>query len=749
MNKVFRFFLPLMFSWLPYSALSAQLPSENEYITIGEDGHLYLQGERIRFWGAIGKVPADTYEENVALVKRIKELGFNLFRYGNKVEDYTKGDGSKADLFDHFLYSCKKEGIYFWYTGLNNVPDMKADDVSIIDDPESAQEWSEAIVQLNQRKPGCWAWDERILKYRLENKVRILNHVNQYTGLRYADDPVFAVFELTNEEWWFHRMKRGQFLKLPEFFLKELYSKWNLFLEEKYGDQESLQKAWIGNLLPHESLDSLSVLMLPLMENFRDDQASSLGVATEAGSVANAFEMDNFNGKRGADVIEFMLKIWIDYKQSEADVVKSSGKAARLVPLVWDTGIGFDLPTQYMQQQADAISHDSYWNGTFQTDPKHKRFPWVSQLEELPKMGWDDPWLEHNKMEGKPFFVYETQILQPAKYRAEYPMEIVKLASIQDWDIVNWHYWGHPVSSVRENPYDQKLDYATKSHYTQGYHYQFDEVQQSAMTAAGEIFKNFLLKPAPEPSEVIIGSKSLYSWGMNSYGKLGKSFTPTVYRYGMRLKIDPEKEQDQVIGPVIKSRGVYESCPIEPTEEISHDWQKGHLIFDAPGAAMYTGFFAQYGEKIHFKNGICLSDVEIVNPDGMPYPVADDEKYIEFCITSCDGKSLQESSKIYISLVSTSFNSGFSINEKAHASRTYTPLREWGWDLDLLEPGGTPVLVARVGGKIESDILKGMNYRFLDWKLNELERGKLKSGSLVFPSELPVFLVELTRQETK
>jgi hypothetical protein len=541
-------------------------------------------------------------------------------------------------------------------------------------------------------------------------------------------------------------MKRGQFLSLPEFFREELYRKWNRYLSEKYITNDTLLKAWVGNLLPGEYLGKQNILMLPLMEDFLDEQAATLGVRTEAGSIEQAFSRDNFNGKRGADVIGFLLKIWIDYKSAEAEAVKSTGKAARLIPMVWDTGIGWDLPTQYMQQHADAIAHDSYWNGTFHTDPEHKRFPWMSQLEELPKVGWNDPWLEHNKMEGKPFFVYETQIMQPAKYRAEYPMEIVKLASIQDWDIINWHYWGHPRPADEENPYDQKLDYVTRNHYTQGYHYQFDEVQQSAMTVAGEIFKNFLLDPAPNPTKVIIGRKSLFDWNMNGYGELGESFTPTVYRYGLRLEIDPSQEEDEVIGPIILNRGVYESCPIEPTNQISHDWQKGHLIFDAPGIVSYTGFYTQYGGPVQFSNGIKLSEVTIHNPDEIAYPVTEEEKYIEFSISSTDGQDLAHTCKAYLSLVSTSFNSGFSIDEEAHASRPYTPTREWTWDLDNLTLGDKPVLVARVGATITGEILNGMKYRMLDWHLREIKSGIISDGVLVIPNDLPMYIAELFRE---
>jgi hypothetical protein len=209
-------------AWSNLNLLTAQIPPDEDYVNIETNGHLYLKGERIRFWGAIGSVPGKSYEENEAMVKRLKELGFNMFRNSSQVRDYRKGDKSIGDLFDHFLYFCKKEGIYVWYTGLNRFPSISANGVNIVNDPQSADEWKKAVGELGYGESECFAWDDRILKYRLSKKAEVLNRVNQYTGLRYVDDPVFAVFELTNEEWWFHRIKQGQFLKLPEFFLKEL-----------------------------------------------------------------------------------------------------------------------------------------------------------------------------------------------------------------------------------------------------------------------------------------------------------------------------------------------------------------------------------------------------------------------------------------------------------------------------------------------------------------------------------------------
>src|SRR3712207_8948448 len=54
-------------------------------------------------------------------------------------------------------------------------------------------------------------------------------------------------------------------------------------------------------------------------------------------------------------------------------------------------------------------------------DPTDRRFPFYSQLEDAPRMGWDVPWFEQSSVVGKPHFVYErseehTSELQSRQY---------------------------------------------------------------------------------------------------------------------------------------------------------------------------------------------------------------------------------------------------------------------------------------------------------------------------------------------
>ncbi len=790
----------ILFVAVPLFSQTPNIDTTN-YVTV-RDGHLYLKGERVRYWGAIGSFPAPNYAANIATVKRLKSLGFNMVRYWTAPLKYTKGDNSRGDLSDHFLYCCAQEGIQVWFATLNSMGEISLSDASVINDPSTEANWKKAVFPpqptkaalnsiavdtnailvrlINRRKERGDStspshqdieaaiaryiarmqstpapigfnsevryWDERIHKLAIQRHRTMLNHVNQYTGYRYADDPVFAIWELTNEEWWFFNIKNGTFMnRLPRFFRENLISLWNDFLVRKYETNTHLCQSWNNNLLSGESLTQKNIALLPFSETSQDLQSVSLGVGITIDTTHKKYSPRDFTTRRSGDVIEFLLSLWTRYKKEEADSAKACGAGIMRAPMVWDNGIGYDMPTQFMQSQADAVSHDSYFNGPFSMDSHHKRFPWLSQLEELPKVCWQDPWLEHNKVSGKPFFVYETQIMQPAKYRAEYPLSLAKIGAIQDWDAICWHYWGHPRDTLDTLPFAQPLDYSNQNHFTQGYHYQFDEVLQSSMSMAALIFKQGLLKPAPKPTLFIFGRNSLYDWNMTEYGKTGEMFLPTVYRYGMRLLIDTSRAEDAIIGPRIINRGVYESCPIVPTDEISHDWQKGTLVFDAPGVKSFVGFLANYGKQVLFKGNFVLSNVTINNPQHMPYPVTQAEKYISFSIATADEKPLETTKKAYISLVSTSFNSNFSIDTASWLKTPFNPSREWNMDPNSFNPGSLPVLVARVGATITSPSLASMRYRYLDWHFKEIGKGVITNNTLTIPSKKPIFLIELTR----
>lgn len=771
---------------------AAAIP-DADYIQVSKDGHLELNGKRKRFWSVIGKPfigagvkkgdspevikekVAKAWKSTDALLDRFEDLGFNSVRLWNGFktkQDYTIGDGSTADSVDYFLDQAYKRGFRVWTAGLNQVCGPLPEDVNIIDDPATAKEWLKAIDELPKKKTKNSAaqragglrnnmariWDPRLEAIAIRSMETIATHYNKYRKLRWCDDPVFGVWELSNEEWWVRRMISGRWKKLPEFFRESLVQQWNDFLIKKYQDDTGLKKAW-NKLLPGESLKKKTVIFAPMAGKSK----ASVGMndanlyAAEAMEVLEQeYSRSDFAKQRCSDVLEFLMGLIIKHKQKEAAAIKKLGKSTRLCPMIFDTGTGYDIHSQYLQQHADAVAYDAYTNGY---GPDYKEWlkkaddgptvqqklrmtieaericsnegPWINWLLKPPGLHQGVPWLEQNKIEGKPYFCYETQIQQPAKYRADYPLRLVTLASIQDWDWICWHYFasGNDVGHV-DKPFEKPMDVTTGRH-PQGYHFTYDAVQSATMRSAAEIFTKGLVAKAPTPTQFIWGRKSLYEpdsmYYAGSYGMSGLDMNQTVYQYGVRIKTDPTMEEDKVIGPVVKVTARHTHNPYTPTDEIKFDWKKGYLKLDAPNAVAFTGMIAKVGKKISFSNGVILEDVKVHVPKGMPYSDGlAENKFIAFAYTG------ELDKKATISLVCSSFNTDYKLT-KVEGNRARG------------KRGKLPVITARVSGTVKSPKLNGMKYTFRDWHMNDIGSGTIKDGKLVIPADKPIFITELTK----
>lgn len=755
--------------------------ADDDYVTVSPDGHLQLKGRRVRYWGFIGwplpnpldkKLTGDARAKALSkaradidlMVNRIYELGFNLVRnwYHTNTHTYEIGDGSHEDLVAYYFWRLEQKGIRLWQSALNSMGTFSPRDVHVINDPATADAWRQAVEELVKKNGGrpieirsdigamLRAIDPRVRKLAQIRMKEQAAFPNKYKGgLRMCDDPQVAVWELSNEELLFRPLFGGRWQELPSFFRNRMLAMWNDFLKRKYGTNERLLERW-RFLLPGEDLASGTVMLAPLASPVRGDLAvndSNPAVIEKMRAIRSQFTRDDFTRCRGEDVVEFFTNLIIEYKQADHNELKTWGRSCRLSPLVWDCGNTYQIQSSWMHQHADAVATCSYIKGMAH-DPTYKRWPFHSGLEAPPRICWDVPWFEQSSIKGKPHFVYETQIDNRTKYRAEFPFRIAAIGAIQDWDIVNWHIYGHSADSSKENPFDGMI------HIWHDYlGYGNDEVQCSAMKVCAEVFKNGLLRPAPRPTVFIFGRRSLYDpasmdYG-RSYGDLGKRFIPTCYRYGVRVWIDPSREDDFVDGPSYR-QGVYEPCPVKPTDEIEYDWHKGHLKFDSPGASGYVGFYGQYGRPLNFsKSGAVFDGIEIANPEGMPFPVTPEEGYVAILLASADGAPLKETRRAFISAVSTSFNTGYGLDVTKSSQGMHqagpknVPAEEfWGaWPI----PGKAPVLVARVGVTVSCPAIDGMRYTFLDWHMRPIERGAVEGGILRIPADKPVFVVELQR----
>lgn len=747
-------------------AQKAPLPPDSAYVTADKRGHLICNGQRIRFWGAIGNLPPaqktiknDPYYVQRETIRRMKKVGFNMARDWNIQYDAAqKGDLSPTDAHDFFLAECGRQDVRIWVPSLlgGSIASDEVDkSAKIVSDPASEAQWSAATKSLC--KVEWWShdkkalsllvnavvWDSRLEALALAKAREKAFHVNLHNGLRLADDPTIAVWELTNEQWWMSNMMNGGWLNLPPYFRKTLISRWNGYLKKKYGTDAGLTQAW-GFVFPGENLAKATVLFAPMANARRaaDLNDANPTAAAVFKSIASPIGREQCVAARSSDVIAFLLDLLVSHKKRCAAELKTWGKSCRLSPTVFDTGIGESIQAQYMLTQGDAVAHDSYMEG-MQTEkfPRtHKRWPFYSGLDNPPQLSNDVPWLEHNRPVDKPFFVYETQFGGPTKYRAEWPLRIAAAGAIQDWDAVCWHYWSFDgYDLTKENPYTGGgIAFPGDGAYQ--YHYTFDEVEQAAMRGASAILRFSLAAPAPKPTLFSWGLPALldprsmdYAGGYDS-GKGLMDMMATAYTSGERIVIDPaQKEFLKTSGPVTRWNGFEKSSPLRASPDVEFDYQRGHVLFDAPGLASYTGFLGQYGaEAVAFRNGIELRDVTHRDPPGAPFP-GGAERYTSFTLASEDGRPLGECRQAVIALVSAAFNTGTKVETQADGSL------KWNW-------GAAPVLVTRVGATIHAKQIAGMRYRMIDFNERVLVEGTVgPDGMLRVPADKPVWVTELMR----
>ncbi len=178
------------------------------------------------------KIPT---EEMVGHLMDLKKMGVNVIRfqtYDNRIQKDVYGEGLNEIAIenrDRFIAEGKKLGIYF-HMSMNTAGSGKGGAEELYRKAGGSREMLILVDELIDKQKAY--------------AVRLLNHVNPYTGLAYKDEPAIISLQLGNEQ---HAYSRPQWQKWTEHkgpYAREIKAKWNRFLAEKYGDREKLAAAW-------------------------------------------------------------------------------------------------------------------------------------------------------------------------------------------------------------------------------------------------------------------------------------------------------------------------------------------------------------------------------------------------------------------------------------------------------------------------------------------------------------------------
>jgi hypothetical protein len=193
-------------------------------------------GKRIRLWGTNISGPAcfPTHEEAIKIVVFLKRWGFNAVRlvhlsasYHNGLIDYKKNDQltfneDKFDRLFFFLAELKKSGIYYVIDGRHGLEFRTKDFRQFGEDYRKNWRVSPANTLLY--------FSSAMQKTHEEYLSKLLTTKNPYNGLKIADDPALAGFQMLNEA--FIRLgfvKIKSLESLPALLRPEFQAKWELW----------------------------------------------------------------------------------------------------------------------------------------------------------------------------------------------------------------------------------------------------------------------------------------------------------------------------------------------------------------------------------------------------------------------------------------------------------------------------------------------------------------------------------------
>lgn len=277
----------------------------SDFVTINSDGSFAVNGKPIRFWGTnfVGNASFPDKHKSYYIAGRMRKLGINLVRfhyldYPMNIRGLLYGSTTTRqlnltnfDYLDKLISELKKNGIY---VNINlNVGRVFRNSDGVAD-ADSIQHYAK----------GFTIFDPQMIELQKEYARQVLTHVNPYTGLSLAEDPVMAMVELINENSLYLMWRQNQ-LKifaeggiLPVRYNKMLDTMFNSFLLRKYGSTENLQSAWSSNM---PAADSANLI---INGDFENRSFSNWVMELHGGAVASISRetINPYQGKAAAKV---------------------------------------------------------------------------------------------------------------------------------------------------------------------------------------------------------------------------------------------------------------------------------------------------------------------------------------------------------------------------------------------------------------------------------------------------------------
>ncbi len=228
-----------------------------DFISANNNGNFSVDGNPIRFWGTNLVADAAFPDKSKAwfIAGRLRKMGFNLVRFHHMDNNWGGGslfiqgqstrnlNPATLDNLEYLIFNLKKNNVYA-NINLN---------VSRTFNSKDGVEGADSLVDYAK---GVTIFDPQLISLQKEYAKKLLTHVNPYTQLSLADDPVMAMVEIINENSLYRFWRDGKLKFFNEGgqliyrHAKMLDSLWISFLQDKYSSTVNIQKAWNENQTP-------------------------------------------------------------------------------------------------------------------------------------------------------------------------------------------------------------------------------------------------------------------------------------------------------------------------------------------------------------------------------------------------------------------------------------------------------------------------------------------------------------------
>ena len=220
---------------------------------ISDKDKLIYNDREIKLWGLNNTYGAcapekEMAEKRAAFYRKFGVNAIRLHKYadgfgsgGIQTENsFTEFDEEALNRMDYYIHTLKNNGIF---TKLSPTFGVKIGPGDIHRVP-----FHKEIGDITQKPRiratyGAVYLSEEIQDLQIEQTVKVLNHKNAYTGMKYADDPAIFCVELFNEDAILWNGGNWSLQRYPTL-RKRTAKRFSEWLLNKYGNEENWRKAW-------------------------------------------------------------------------------------------------------------------------------------------------------------------------------------------------------------------------------------------------------------------------------------------------------------------------------------------------------------------------------------------------------------------------------------------------------------------------------------------------------------------------